>query len=201
MNVLEQLFWYNITMKDVYKTKILGFYRTNRRMPNMSEIMTLLELKSRSAAFYVAQKLIEEGIVKKDTTGKLIPTSKINELKVLGRIRAGFAAPSEEEIADTITVGDYLIRHKESSYLLQVEGESMIDAGIHPGDMVIFERTNNYKPGDIVIALIEDGYTIKYLRKKNNKYYLEAANTLFPDIHPKDGQIIGVVTSTFRKYT
>jgi DNA polymerase V len=65
-------------------------------------------------------------------------------LPFLGSIRAGFAAPSEEEIADTITVGDYLIRHKESSYLLKVEGDSMEGAGILHGDMVIVERTADY---------------------------------------------------------
>ncbi len=76
----------------------------------------------------------------------------------------------------------------------------MIDAGIQEGDMVVFERTNDYKSGDIVVALTEDGYTLKYLRKKDGKYYLEAANEHYPDIHPREGEIIGVVISTFRTY-
>lgn len=121
-------------------------------------------------------------------------------LKVLGTIRAGFAAPAEEELADTITVGDYLIRHKESSYLLKVEGDSMVDAGILDGDMIIFERGADATNGDIVVALTEDGYTLKYLRRRNNKLYLEAANKDYEDIHPREGQVIGVVTATFRKY-
>ena len=107
---------------------------------------------------------------------------------------------ADEELADTISVGEYLIRDKDASYLLEVEGDSMIDAGIHEGDMVIFERGNAYKVGDIVIALTEDGYTIKYLRKKAGKLYLEPANVNYPNIHPKEGEIIGVVTGTFRKY-
>lgn len=187
-------------MKEVYKTKVLGFYRTHKRMPNISEVMEVLGLKSRSAAFYAVQKLVEAGIVEKDSAGKLIPTSALHALPMVGHIRAGFAAPSEEEIADTITVGDYLIRHKDSSYLLQVVGDSMIDAGIQEGDMVIFERGTDYKPGDIVVALTEDGYTLKYLRKKGTQFYLEAANSKYPLIHPREGEIIGVVTSTFRKY-
>lgn len=169
-------------------------------MPSITEIMRITGLRSRSAAFYVVNKLVQEGVVKKDSSGKLIPTSMLHTLPLLGRICAGFAAPSEEEIADTITVGDYLIRHKDSSYLLQVEGDSMVDAGIHEGDMVIFERTQEYKPGDIVIALTRDGYTLKYLRKKGAQYYLEPANHLYPVIYPTEGEIIGVVTSTFRKY-
>ncbi len=162
--------------------------------------MKVCGFSSRSSAFYQINKLVKEGVIEKDSKGKIVPTGKIHELKVLGNIRAGFAAPAEEELADTITVGEYLIRHKESSYLLQVEGDSMMDAGIHNGDMVIFERGKDAKPGDIVVALTEDGYTLKYLRKKYGKVFLEAANSEYPDIHPKEGQIIGVVTSTFRTY-
>ena len=76
----------------------------------------------------------------------------------------------------------------------------MEGAGIYEGDMVVFERTHSYKPGDIVVARTEDGYTLKYLRKKGNTYYLEAANEKYPDIYPKEGEILGVVTSTFRTY-
>jgi SOS-response transcriptional repressor LexA len=121
-------------------------------------------------------------------------------IKLLGSVHAGFASPAEEDMADTISVGDYLIRDKNASYLLEVIGDSMEGAGILAGDMVIFERTGSYAPGDIVIALTEDGYTLKFLRKKGTKLYLEAANEKYPNLYPKDGEIIGVVTSTFRRY-
>ncbi len=118
----------------------------------------------------------------------------------LGFIRAGFAAPNEEELADNISIGNYLLRNKDASYLLEVEGDSMSDVGIISGDMVIFERTSDCRVGDIVVALTEDGYTLKYLRKRGGKIFLEGANDDYPEIHPKEGQIIGVVTSTFRRY-
>lgn len=187
-------------MKESYKEKILAFYRSSKRMPSITEIMRVCGFASRSSAFYVVNKLVAEGIIEKDSKGKIIPTGKLHELKLVGHIRAGFAAPAEDELADTITVGEYLIRHKESSYLLQVEGDSMRDAGINEGDMVIFERGTTPKVGDIVIALTEDGYTLKYLRKQNGKPYLEAANPDYPNIYPKEGQVIGVVTASFRKY-
>jgi repressor LexA len=136
--------------------------------------------------------------------GNNLPDTQSLSLTFLGYVQAGFAAPSEEEVADTITVSDYLIRNKEASYLLKVSGDSMIDAGILPGDMVIFERTVDYKPGDIVIALTPDGYTIKYLRKERHgttdRYYLQAANSQYPLFIPTDWKIIGVVISTFRTY-
>lgn len=188
-------------MNQDHKKKVLQFFRAHKRMPSITEVMKLCGFTSRSSAFYVVNKLVEEGVVAKDAQGKLIPTERMHDLPLVGRIRAGFAAPAEEELADTISLGEFLIRRPEASYLLKVEGDSMIDAGIQEGDMIIFERTSSYKPGDIVVALTEDGYTLKYLRKgKNGRHYLEAANDAYPDIHPREGEIIGVVTATFRKY-
>ena len=187
-------------MNETYKNKVLRFYRSHKRMPSITEVMKLCGLSSRSSAHYVARKLVESGIVDKDKSGKLIPSPAMHTLPRVGHIRAGFAAPAEEELADTISIGEYLIRRPEASYLLEVAGDSMEDAGIHEGDMVVFERTHDYKPGQIVVALTEDGYTLKYLRKKGATYYLEAANEKYPDIYPKEGEILGVVTSTFRKY-
>jgi SOS-response transcriptional repressor LexA len=170
-------------------------------MPSISEIMALFNLSSRSSAFYVSKRLIEEGFVEKDASGKLIPASGLFSVPLVGHIRAGFAAPAEEELADTVTIGDYLIgSNPNASYLLTVEGDSMEGAGIRSGDMVIFERTMDVKPGQIVVALTEDGYTLKYLRKRKDTFYLEAANDRYPDIFPKEGEIVGRVTSSFRTY-
>jgi repressor LexA len=187
-------------MKVTQKQKILAFYRTHKRMPSITEVMKLCGFTSRSSAFYVVNKLVKEGVIEKDRQGKIIPGQELHSLPLVGHIRAGFAAPAEEELADTISIGEYMIRRQEASYLLQVEGDSMEGAGIQNGDMVVFERTTDYTPGNIVVALTEDGYTLKYLRKKGDRYYLEAANEKYPDIYPREGEIIGVVTSTFRKY-
>jgi repressor LexA len=183
-----------------YKKDIIAFYRRHRRMPGYAEIMDLTGFRSKNAVFKLIAKLVEDGVVQKDSRGRLSPLQLEAALPLVGHIRAGFAAPSEEELADTITIGDYLIRDKDASYLLEVVGDSMIDAGIQEGDMVIFERSHDYKPGDIVIALTEDGYTIKYLRNKGARYYLEAANSAYAPIYPREGEIIGVVTGTFRRY-
>ena len=182
------------------REKLLSFYRKSRRMPSITEMMKLFGLSSRSSAFYVSNRFIEEGYVTKDKTGKLIPAPGLFSVPLLGHVRAGFAAPAEEELADTVSIGEYLVGNPNASYLLTVEGDSMEDAGIQSGDMVIFERTQDYKPGDIVVALTEDGYTLKYLRKKGKTFYLEAANDRYPDIYPKEGEIVGKVSSTFRTY-
>ncbi len=153
------MFEYAYLMEDRIsdrKGKVIGFYRAHKRMPNITELMELCGLSSRSSAFNVAKRLVEEGVAEKDRAGKLIPTASLFSLGHVGHIRAGFAAPAEEELANTIGIGDYLIGNPNASYLLTVEGDSMQDAGIRGGDMVIFERTQDYRPGDIVVALTED---------------------------------------------
>jgi SOS regulatory protein LexA len=187
-------------LRKSYKDKIFRFYRSSKRMPSITEVMEICGLSSRSSAFYVVNQLVKQGVLEKDSSGKIIPTGKLHELPMVGHIRAGFAAPAEDEMADLVSVGEYLIPHPNKSYLLKVIGDSMVDAGIQEDDMVIFERTKDAKPGQIVVALTEDGYTLKYLRKHGTQFYLEAANERYPDIRPVWGEIIGVVTSTFRKY-
>jgi SOS-response transcriptional repressor LexA len=180
--------------------KIRGFYSRHRRMPSITELMSLFAVTSRSSAFYISKQLIQDGVVEKDKQGKLIPGLSLYSIPRLGHIRAGFAAPAEEELADTISIGEYLLDRPDASYLLTVEGDSMEGAGIRSGDMVIFERTGDVKVGEIVVAQTEDGYTLKYLRRKNGRLCLEAANEDYPDLYPREGQVIGKVTSTFRKY-
>jgi repressor LexA len=77
----------------------------------------------------------------------------------------------------------------------------MIDAGICPGDLVIVERRQTYKPGQIVIASVEGEYTMKYLRKSGEHFFLEPANAAFKPIYPKGNLTIeAVVTGVVRKY-
>ena len=104
-------------------------------------------------------------------------------------------------MVDVMDFDEYLTPNKESSYVLKVKGDSMIEAGIHPGDLVIVERKPTYKIGQIVIASIEGEYTMKYLRKKNESYYLEPANSAYKPIYPKGNlNIEAVVTAIVRKY-
>ncbi len=121
--------------------------------------------------------------------------------RILGLVEAGFPSPAEEELSDVMNFDEYLTPNKESSYILKVKGNSMIDAGILEGDMVIVERRQTYKPGQIVIASVDGEYTIKYLQKKQNAYYLEPANSKYKPIYPKGEMVIeAVVVAVVRKY-
>lgn len=188
-------------MSENYKNKIINFYRENKRMPVYTEIMKLLGFKSKNSVYKLINKLIGEGILDKDSSGRLVPNKLFGEIPMLGLVEAGFPTAAEEELSDTISLDDYLIENKESTYLLEVKGESMIDAGIQEGDLVIAERRNNPKDGDIVIAEVDGGWTMKYFRKKGNVVYLEPANKNFKPIYPEnDMKIAAVVKGVVRKY-
>ena len=120
---------------------------------------------------------------------------------MLGLVEAGFPSLVDGELTDTISIDNYLIENKESTYLLEVKGESMIDAGIHEGDLVVVEKRNNPKVGDIVIAEVDEGWTMKYFRKNGNRVYLEPANKKFKNIYPEhELNIAAIVKGVVRKY-
>lgn len=186
-----------------YRDEMAKFYRSHKRMPTFSELMKLWGYKTKSAVNYKLDQMIDAGLVRKDKTGRLLP-HKIEEeegLKLLGLVEAGFPSPAEEELLDVLSFDEYLTPNKESSYILKVKGDSMIDAGIREGDMVIVERRASYKVGQIVIASVDGEYTMKYYRKDGDKVFLEPANERYKPIYPKESfRIEAVVTAVVRKY-
>lgn len=188
---------------EQYKQSIISFYKRHKRMPGYKEIMSLTGFRSKNAVFKLIGKLVDDGIVSKDKEGRIVPISAnwAGGVPLLGLVEAGFPSPAEEELLDVMDFDEYLTPNKESSYILKVKGDSMIDAGIHPGDMVVVERRASYKPGQIVIANLENEFTMKYLRKKGERYFLEPANKNYKPIYPSESfRIEAVVTAVVRKY-
>jgi SOS regulatory protein LexA len=186
---------------EKYYQGILAFYKKAKRMPSYQEIMNLTGFKSKNAVFKLINRLVQEGLIEKDSQGRIVPKRIFGETKVLGVVEAGFPSPAEEELLDTMSLDEYLISNKEATFILKVSGNSMIDAGIMPKDLVLVERTNEAKPGDIVIAEVDGKWTMKYLRQNGDQMYLEAANKKYPPIYPKEElKISAVVKAVIRKY-
>lgn len=186
-----------------YKNKILGFYRNNRRVPGYQEIMSLVGFKSKNAVYKLLNKLVEDGVFSKDSRGKLVPQRLMGEIPVLGLVEAGIPTAAEEDILDSTSIEEFLIGDtKDSTYMLEVKGDSMIEAHIAEGDMVLVERTSRAKVGDIVIAEVDGGWTMKYLRTdKKGRTYLEPANKNYKPIYPEyDLKVAAVVKAVIRKF-
>ncbi len=195
-------------MNPDYKEKLLSFHQSHRRMPTYAEMMKLFGFKSKNAVYRVVVKLIAAGIVTKDKLGKLIPSDGFADIPMMGLVTAGFPAPGEvmTDAANasgqaTLNIEDYLVPKKASTYLFEVTGDSMIEAHIADGDIVIAERTNTAKDGDIVIAQIDGEFTMKYLRVKNNKQWLEPANKNYKPLYPEyELTVVAVVRGVMRKF-
>lgn len=192
-------------MKDLYnarKQSLIHYYHQFKQLPTYDEMVKLFQLKSKGSLHRYVEKFIADGLVEKGSTGKLLPTEKIFGLRVLGSVQAGFPTTAEEDAqASTMSLDKWLIEHPQASYLLTVSGDSMIDAGIMEGDMVIVDRTRNPKTGDIVVAEVDHDWTMKYYIKRGERVILRPANRNYSDIHPQlELKIAGVVSSVIRKY-
>ena len=170
-------------------------------MPSYSEIMAITGLKSKNAVFKLVGKLIEAGQVRKDDKGRLTPTQSWFGIRVLGTVAAGWPSAAEEELTDTMTMDDYLIHNREKTFMLKVQGDSMIDAGIMEGDMVLVERGNSPRNGDIVIAEVDHEWTMKYYEKKDGLVRLIPANKKYTPIIPTEElNVAAIVKAVVRKY-
>ena len=171
-------------------------------MPGYKEIMALVGFRSKNAVYKLINKLVDDGIVDKDGNGKLTPMKIFGETPLLGLVEAGIPTTVDEDRSETLNIDEYLLgSKKESKYLLEVKGDSMIDEGIKEGDLVLVERRGDPKDGDIVIAEIDGGWTMKYFKKKGNLVYLKAANKNYSPIYPQYDMIVAaIVKGVIRKY-
>lgn len=184
-----------------YAEKINNFYSRRKRMPSYSEMLKIFSLRSKNAVYKRVSGLISEGLFSKDRLGRLLPSKLQKPVRLLGFIQAGFPNPAEEEMTDLISLDEYLISNPQATFLLKVEGDSMIDAGIRPGDLVLVQRNLSPKNGDIVIASVDGEWTLKYFEKNKDRVVLRAANKEYPLIEPRSELTVsGVVIANVRKY-
>ena len=190
-----------INFPDVI-SKLKDFYSHRKRLPSFSELQSLLGYSSKGGVSLLTAHLVKRGILKRDSRGRLLPTPfREGGIRLLGTVQAGFPSPAEEELVDTLSMDEFLIKNPQASYLVKVTGDSMIDAGIMPDDLVIVERGRQARHGDIVIAQVDGEWTMKYYEKRGSKVLLRAANKKYPPIEPKAELVIGgVVVANVRKY-
>ncbi|HNZ32487.1 MAG TPA: transcriptional repressor LexA [Smithella sp.] len=188
------------TLQDVEK-KITDFFLDNGRMPSYSEMAEIIGVRSKSVVHFWVAKLLDGGILQKDAKGFLSLTRNPRALKLAGEVCAGLPTSAEEEIRGIVSFDEYLVRNPETSFLLSVKGDSMIDAGIMEKDLVVVESKREPKNGDIVLAEVDGDWTMKYFHKKGEMVVLEAANSRYSTIIPRaELRIAGVITAVVRKY-
>jgi repressor LexA len=122
---------------------------------------------------------------------------------VLGTVQAGFPTSADEEVeTEMLSLDDFLVEKRGKTFMLEVSGESMIEAGILEGDLVLVERGKTPRRGDIVLALVDHEYTLKYLETEKGRPVLVPANKKFKKIYPDPNtlKIEAVLKAVIRKY-
>lgn len=183
---------------------VSNFSNENGYPPTVRDICKDLSIKSTATAHYYLEKLIDRGLITKREDKKRAITVKNRnnnsfQVPLIGTITAGTPILAVENFEDYYPL-PLEFKHEEEVFMLSVEGNSMINAGIFNGDKVIVKKQNTANNGDIVVALIEDSATVKRFYKKNNTIVLHPENDAMQDIILDDVQILGVVIGLTRKF-
>ncbi len=119
------------------------------------------------------------------------------------KVAAGFPSPAEDHQVQRVDLMAQLIRHPQATFMLRVRGDSMRDAGILDGSVVLVDRAIVPRNGHIVIAIVDGEFVCKTLSTRAGRMRLKAANPTYPDIIPQDGQTLdvwGVVVATIHQH-
>lgn len=188
---------------------ILSFTAENGYPPSVREIGQALDLSSPSTVHFHLKGLEEAGVINKaegKTRAISVPGRPVaeevdahaNQVPVIGSVAAGSPILAQECIEDYLTFDTDGLEGEH--FALRVRGESMLNAGILPDDLVVVHRQQDARNGEIVVALFEDEATVKTLSRQNGQTWLLPEN---PDYEPIDGtcaQIIGKVVAVVRRY-
>lgn len=197
--------------KDIL-TYIKKFYAEKKYPPSIREIAANFSLSSPATAHVHVNKLIEKGYLKRGKGSNhllelLVPNEfeskneNVVTVPLIGKVTAGNPIEAIEVPNEVISLPAYLLPKKKEVFTLKVEGDSMINAGIYDKDIVIVERENNAKNGDIVVAMDEDdNVTIKRYFKEKDYIRLQPENDFMVPIILKNVTILGKAIGLYRKF-
>lgn len=180
--------------------------------PSVREICKAVGLKSTSTVHSHLNTLVKKGYIRKgdnknraieviDTEDAFvdIPKKEVTNVPLVGRIAAGEPILAVENVDDLFPIPvDWV--GKNETFVLQVKGDSMIDAGILNGDYVVISAQNTARNGDIVAALLDDETTLKRFYKEKDHFRLQPENSTMEPIIVKDVNILGILKCVIRRY-
>jgi SOS regulatory protein LexA len=190
-----------MAMDSAYLSKLQDYYAKHQVIPSYSALGKLWGISAKSWVSSCVTRLKEEGYLKLTPDRRLRPGARFYERKLAhAPVRAGLPNAALEDGYDLVTIDDYLVKLPSKTTLVRVKGDSMIDSGILEGDLIVVEQQPNANVGDIVIAIIDDEFTIKFLERERGEFVLRPANKAYPTIRPKGKlEIFGVMVGLVRR--
>jgi repressor LexA len=193
--------------------EVLDYVRqeVNRRgfPPSVREIGEAVGLSSSSTVHSHLTALESKGYIRRDPskpravelldyrdTASAVDYGRVREVPLVGQVAAGAPILAEENIEETMPLPEEMAG--ESSFILRIKGDSMIEVGILDGDYVVVRQQDTADTGDIVVALLEDEATVKTFYKEADRVRLQPENASMEPIYTRDVRILGRVVSLFR---
>lgn len=188
------------------------FYAKNKYPPSVRETAQALDVSSPATIHVHIQKLIEKGYLKRSNNSNhqlqiLVNNeyeardNNVTNVPLLGKITAGSPIEAIEMPDEYFALPTYLIPQKKEVFTLRVDGDSMINAGIFTNDIVIVERCNTAKNGDIVVAMNDENeVTLKTFYKEKDYFRLQPENDFMNPIILKNVTILGKAIGLYRKF-
>ena len=175
--------------------------------PAVREICEAVKLKSTSSVHAHLETLEKNGYIRRDPTKPRaieivdenfnLTRREMDNVPIVGRVAAGEPILAVENIENYFPIPAEFMPN-EQTFILQVQGESMVNAGILDGDYILVEQQTTANDGDMVVALVDDSATVKTFYKENGYYRLQPENDFMEPIIVSDVMIMGKVIGTFR---
>lgn len=189
--------------------KILDFIKKEIEQkgypPSVREICTAVGLKSTSTVHAHLNHLEQQGLIRRDATKPRAlevidgTQSRGRSVPLVGRVTAGLPILAIENIEEYLTLPQEMVG-RDDLFCLRVQGESMIDAGILDGDIIVVREQSNAENGEIVVAMIEDEATVKRIFYEKNRVRLQPENQYMEPIYAPNVQVLGKVVSLYRQF-
>ena len=185
-----------------YLAKLQDYYADWKNIPSYAKLCDVFGIASKSWVKAILTRLSEAGFIERTPDGAWIPSRRFFARPLAeSSVQAGMPASIQATQGDYFIIDEMLINTPSETTLIPVKGDSMIEAGIHDGDVAVVEKRNLANLGDIVVAIVDNEFTLKRLDKERGKYILRPANQAYPVIRPQGTlEIFGVLIGLIRKY-
>jgi repressor LexA len=185
-----------------YLAKLQDYYADWKSIPSYASLCEVLGIASKSWVKAVLDRLCKAGLLERTPNGAWIPTRQFFGRPLAeSSVQAGMPITVSATQGEYLVIDDFLIDTPSLTTMITVKGDSMIEAGIHDGDIAVVERRKSANIGDIVVAIVDNDFTLKTLEKEGGKYVLRPANPAYPVIYPQGSlEIYGVLVALIRKY-
>ena len=185
-----------------YLARLQDYYADWKSIPSYAKLCEVFGIASKSWVKAVLTRLSEAGFIERTPDGVWVPMRQFFARPLAeSSVQAGMPASVTATQGEFFVIDEMLIDTPSRTTLIPVKGDSMIEAGIHDGDIAVVEKRDLANTGDIVVAIVDSEFTLKTLDKERGKFILRPANKAYPVIRPHGSlEIFGVLVGLIRKY-